>query len=92
MRRCRSRRRKRIHPRRRLPEAQSPIVPVIIGDEQATLDASDMLMDEGFLGVAIRPPSVPAGTARLRLTFTAQHPDDEIARLARLVRERIPVA
>ncbi len=75
-----------------LPEAQSPIVPVIIGDEQATLDASDMLMDEGFLGVAIRPPSVPAGTARLRLTFTAQHPDDQIARLARLVRETIPVA
>jgi 8-amino-7-oxononanoate synthase len=75
-----------------LPEAQSPIVPVIIGDEQATLDASEMLMDEGFLGVAIRPPSVPAGTARLRLTFTAQHPDDQIARLAQLVREKIPVA
>jgi 8-amino-7-oxononanoate synthase len=75
-----------------LPEAQSPIVPVIIGDEQATLDASNMLMDEGFLGVAIRPPTVPAGTARLRLTFTAQHPDDQITRLARLVREKIPVA
>ena len=75
-----------------LPEAQSPIVPVIIGDEQATLGASNMLMDEGFLGVAIRPPTVPAGTARLRLTFTAQHPDDEITRLARLVREKISVA
>ena len=75
-----------------LPEAQSPIVPVIIGDEQATLDASNMLMDEGFLSVAIRPPTVPAGTARLRLTFTAQHPDDEITRLARLVREKISVA
>jgi 8-amino-7-oxononanoate synthase len=75
-----------------LPEAQSPIVPVIIGDEQATLDASRMLMAEGFLGVAIRPPTVPAGTARLRLTFTAQHPDDQIARLAQLVREKIPVA
>jgi 8-amino-7-oxononanoate synthase len=74
-----------------LPEAQSPIVPVVIGDEQATLDASRLLMDEGFLGVAIRPPTVPAGTARLRLTFTAQHPDDQIARLARLVRENIPV-
>ncbi len=75
-----------------LPEAQSPIVPVIIGDEQATLDASRLLMDEGFLGVAIRPPSVPPGTARLRLTFTAQHPDDEVARLARLVRDKISVA
>jgi 8-amino-7-oxononanoate synthase len=75
-----------------LPQAQSPIVPVVIGDEQATLDASRLLMEEGFLGVPIRPPTVPAGTARLRLTFTAQHPDDQIARLARLIREKIPVA
>jgi 8-amino-7-oxononanoate synthase len=74
-----------------LPEAQSPIVPVVIGDEQATLDASWLLMEQGFLAVAIRPPTVPAGTARLRLTFTAQHPDEQIARLAGLVRETIPV-
>ncbi len=75
-----------------LPQAKSPIVPVVIGDEQATLDASRMLMDEGFLAVAIRPPTVPAGTARLRLTFTAQHPDDQIARLATLVRDKVAVA
>jgi 8-amino-7-oxononanoate synthase len=75
-----------------LPDAQSPIVPVVIGDEQTTLDASHLLEDEGFLAVAIRPPTVPPGTARLRLTFTAQHPDDEIARLARIVREKIMVA
>lgn len=72
-----------------LPDAQSPIVPLVIGDEQDTLDASAMLADEGFLAAAIRPPTVPAGTARLRLTFTAQHPDEEIARLAGLVRDRI---
>ncbi|HZP69207.1 MAG TPA: 8-amino-7-oxononanoate synthase [Pseudolabrys sp.] len=72
-----------------LSEAQSPIVPVIIGDEDATLAASRLLEDEGFLVVAIRPPTVPAGTARLRLTFTAQHPDDEIVRLADVVRNRI---
>jgi len=35
---------------------------------------------------------VPAGTARLRLTFTAQHPDDEIERLAELVRSRVLIA
>jgi 8-amino-7-oxononanoate synthase len=75
-----------------LPTAQSPIVPVIVGDEQATLDASRRLMDEGFLAVAIRPPTVSPGSARLRLTFTAQHPDDEIARLARIVRENILAA
>jgi 8-amino-7-oxononanoate synthase len=75
-----------------LPQAQSPIVPVVIGDEQATLAASRQLMEEGFLAVAIRPPTVPAGTARLRLTFTAQHPDDQIARLADIVRNKILAA
>jgi len=74
-----------------LPDAQSPIVPVIIGEEEATLAASRLLADEGYLAAAIRPPSVPAGTARLRLTFTAQHPDDQIARLAGLVRDKILV-
>jgi 8-amino-7-oxononanoate synthase len=72
-----------------LPEAQSPIVPVLIGDEQTALVASRFLEDEGYLVVAIRPPTVPAGTARLRLTFTAQHPDADVARLADIVRDRI---
>ena len=72
-----------------LPEAQSPIVPIIVGAADATLAASQMLADEGFLAAAIRPPTVAEGTSRLRLTFTAQHPDDEIARLAGLVRERV---
>jgi len=72
-----------------LPDAQSPIVPIVVGDEEPALAASRQLEDEGFLVVAIRPPSVPAGTARLRLTFTAQHPDDEVARLADIVRDKI---
>jgi len=72
-----------------LPDAVSPIVPILIGDEQDALAASDMLAAQGFLAAAIRPPTVPPGTARLRLTFTARHPDEEIARLAGLVRERI---
>ena len=72
-----------------LPDAQSPIVPVIIGEEEATLAASRLLADEGYLAAAIRPPTVAAGTARLRLTFTAQHPDEQIARLADLVRDKI---
>ena len=72
-----------------LPDAQSPIVPVIVGDEEATLAASRLLADEGYLAAPIRPPTVPAGTARLRLTFTAQHPDDAIVRLADIVRDKI---
>lgn len=74
-----------------LREAQSPIVPVLIGEEQAALAASQLLADEGFLAAPIRPPTVPVGTARLRLTFTAQHPDNEIERLASLVRDKISV-
>jgi 8-amino-7-oxononanoate synthase len=42
-----------------------------------------------LLVTAIRPPTVPPGTARRRLTFTAQHPDDEIERLAEVVRAAI---
>jgi 8-amino-7-oxononanoate synthase len=70
-----------------LPEAQSPIVPLIIGEADAALAASRQLEAEGFLVTAIRPPTVPAGTARLRFTFTAAHPDSEIERLAALVRK-----
>lgn len=72
-----------------LSEAQSPIVPIVIGDEEKTLAASRLLMESGFLAAAIRPPSVPAGTARLRLTFTAQHPEEEIVRLAHIVSTQV---
>lgn len=72
-----------------LPEAQSAIVPVIVGDAAAALTASDILRDNGFLVIAIRPPTVPAGTARLRFAFTAQHEDGDIARLAQIVRRQV---
>jgi 8-amino-7-oxononanoate synthase len=72
-----------------LPEAQSAIVPLIVGEARVALDASRLLEAEGFLVVAIRPPTVPEGTARLRFAFTAQHPNDEIKRLADIVRDRI---
>ena len=72
-----------------LPEAQSPIVPVIVGEEETTLAASRLLADAGFLAAPIRPPTVAVGTARLRLTFTAQHPNDAIVRLATIVRNKI---
>jgi 8-amino-7-oxononanoate synthase len=73
-----------------LPEAQSPIVPLIVGEAEAALAASRRLEAEGFLVTAIRPPTVPAGTARLRFTFTAAHPDADIERLAALVRKVLP--
>jgi len=72
-----------------LPEARSAIVPVIVGEAEAALAASEMLEAEGFLVVAIRPPTVPPGTARLRFAFTALHPEAEIERLAGIVRTRV---
>jgi 8-amino-7-oxononanoate synthase len=72
-----------------LPDAASPIVPLVVGDADAALEASRLLEAEGYLVIAIRPPTVPVGTARLRFTFTAQHPDSEIERLADIVRSRI---
>ena len=76
----------RLHPRRQpAGTRESPIVPVMIGDADEALAASQLLEDEGFLVVAIRPPTVPEGTARLRVTFNAPaQPDDEIARLAQV--------
>ncbi|MGH7034281.1 MAG: 8-amino-7-oxononanoate synthase [Stellaceae bacterium] len=68
-----------------LSEAQSPIVPIVIGPASAALAASRRLEEEGFLVTAIRPPTVPEGTARLRLAFCAAHPDKAIERLAGLV-------
>lgn len=64
-----------------LPEAQSAIVPVVLGDPARALAAAQALEDAGFLVVAMRPPTVPEGTSRLRVTFSAGHTDDEVARL-----------
>lgn len=60
----------------------SPIVPMVVGTEAAALDASASLADTGFLVTPIRPPTVPAGTSRLRFTFTAEHTEAQVAALA----------
>jgi 8-amino-7-oxononanoate synthase len=75
-----------------LAQAQSPIVPLIVGTPEAALEASRKLAEKGFLVTPIRPPTVPAGTARLRFAFTAMHPDEEIARLAEAVQALIEFA
>ena len=56
-----------------LPTAQSSIVPLMLGSSERALQASERLQEAGYLVVAIRPPTVPAGTARLRCTFSAAH-------------------
>jgi 8-amino-7-oxononanoate synthase len=60
----------------------SPIVPVVFGDEARTLAASTALLDQGMLVPAIRPPTVPAGTSRLRVALSAVHTPSQIDDLA----------
>ena len=69
-----------------LPEAQSTIVPIILGEAETALAAAADLEAKGLLAVPIRPPTVPAGAARLRIAFTAGHPDEAVDRLAEAVR------
>ena len=69
-----------------LPEAQSAIVPIVLGEAQTALAAAADLQAQGLLVVPIRPPTVAAGTARLRVAFTAGHPDEAVDRLAAAVR------
>ncbi len=63
------------------PDNPSPIVPVLIGSEAAALEASERLLDHGLLVPAIRPPTVPAGTSRLRVSLSAAHDPGDVARL-----------
>jgi 8-amino-7-oxononanoate synthase len=72
-----------------LPAPQSSIVPLVLGAPSDALAASALLEEEGFLVVAIRPPTVPEGTARLRFSFAADHAADDVLRLADVVRARI---
>jgi 7-keto-8-aminopelargonate synthetase-like enzyme len=63
------------------PGHPTPIVPVVVGDEAAALDASAGLLANGVLVPAIRPPTVAPGTSRLRIALSAAHTDDDVTRL-----------
>ena len=69
-----------------LPAAESAIVPVMLGEPKRALDAAAKLENAGFMVVAIRPPTVPDGTSRLRVTFSAAHDDADVLRLAENLR------
>lgn len=64
------------------PGHPSPIIPVVIGGAEEAVAAAKELETAGFLVPAIRPPSVPEGTARLRVTVSATHPMEEVERFA----------
>jgi 7-keto-8-aminopelargonate synthetase-like enzyme len=69
------------HVDRLAPGHPSPIVPVVLGDEERAVAAAAQLLDAGLFVPAIRPPTVAPGTSRLRITLSAAHTDGQVDRL-----------
>ena len=69
-----------------MPENRSCSYYLLFRSIHDVLRAEKKLKEQGFLISAIRPPTVPAGTARLRITFTANHRDADVLRLAAALR------
>lgn len=65
----------------RLAPSETPIQPLLVGESAHALRMSDALRDHGCLVVAIRPPTVPVGSARLRVTLSACHAEEDVDRL-----------
>lgn len=70
-------------------ESSSQIIPVIIGDAGMTLRVSQRLMKRGFIVAAIRPPTVPLNSSRLRISLSGAHSDEDISRLAEAVADAV---
>jgi 8-amino-7-oxononanoate synthase len=72
---------------RPLAPSDTPIQPLVLGGNSEAVRASTALRERGILVPAIRPPTVPEGTARLRISLSAAHSEDEVLRLAAALRE-----
>jgi len=70
-----------------ISDGDSPIIPIILGSEKRALDAADHLREKQILAVAIRPPTVPRQTSRLRITLSCEHSDIEIEKLIEALRK-----
>jgi 8-amino-7-oxononanoate synthase len=64
-----------------LAPSDTPIQPLLLGDAASAVEAARLLETRGLLVTPIRPPTVPAGQARLRITLTAAHEDEHVDRL-----------
>ncbi|WXL26359.1 8-amino-7-oxononanoate synthase [Ectopseudomonas mendocina] len=74
-----------------LMDSPTPIQPILVGDSGRALRLSQMLRERGLLVTAIRPPTVPAGTARLRVTLSAAHSFEQLERLLETLGECWPL-
>ena len=68
-----------------VPMDDSPIVPVILGENELTMRAAEELRRQGIVVHGIRPPTVPEGTSRLRLSVTLAHSREDLKRVAHAV-------
>jgi len=73
-----------------LMDSPTPIQPILIGDSAHALRLSQMLRERGLLVTAIRPPTVPAGSARLRVTLSAAHSEAQVQLLLNALAECYP--
>jgi 8-amino-7-oxononanoate synthase len=62
-------------------ESDTPIQPLLVGDSEKALVLSESLLQRDILVSAIRPPTVPPNSARLRITFSAAHSEKHLHRL-----------
>ena len=70
-----------------VPEGQTPIVPVVVGEPGRALALAAALLEKDIFCPAIRPPTVPPGTSRLRISLTAEHTEEDVERLAGAIAE-----
>ena len=73
-----------------LMDSQTPIQPILIGDSGRAVRLSQMLRERGLLVTAIRPPTVPAGSARLRVTLSAAHTEAQVQLLLNALADCYP--
>lgn len=73
----------------RLLPSSTPIQPVLMDSESQALTIANRLEDQGMLIIPIRPPTVPAGTSRLRITLTANHSNDDVDALLDALKQAI---
>ena len=66
-----------------VPDGETQILPVIVGDANEAVRASERALEKGVFAQAIRPPTVPSGSSRLRLTVMASHTRSELRDAAR---------
>jgi glycine C-acetyltransferase/8-amino-7-oxononanoate synthase len=71
---------------------ETPIVPLIVGDADAAMKACERALERGVFAQAIRPPTVPAGTSRLRLAVMASHTKSELREAGRVLAKSLPAS